>query len=337
MNDKGLAGGSRPSLGRSWHANELMPDVTRRLSRSATIALLLSPAGLLIIAITRLLIISDYSSTTALAIASSGGYVNTLFGTVIPLVPILLPYFALGLLFFNRVILGILAFLAAAFVSPTTLSKSSALQYFRVAWHNIIDGHLHIILIAFAVPVTILLLVELVGLGFTIFFKTLAAITCIALIPFASIFYPFPINNKFYAQLIRQPWLPSETITLSSGFAFTGYVLSEDQDWTVILGNSSRTIYYYHTSEITKRQVCQLEQTVAMAPLISLIPPDMKPLSRTPSCEISSVNPTSLIQSSSSVLPASGQHISSLTVSPDQRVTWPIQHGRSTKVDQLWE
>src|SRR5215469_4076908 len=100
---------SGPTLGRSWYANALTLDVTRRLSRSATIALLVSPAGILIISIIRVLIVADYNTTTALAIASSGGYVNTLFGTIIPLVPIFLPYVALGLLFSDRVILAIAA------------------------------------------------------------------------------------------------------------------------------------------------------------------------------------------------------------------------------------
>jgi hypothetical protein len=91
-----------------WQANEQFPDLTRRISRSATIALLLSPAGLLLVSVIRLLLIADYNTTTALAIASSGGYVNTLFGSVMPIIPLLLPYIAMVLLFSGRVILGLL-------------------------------------------------------------------------------------------------------------------------------------------------------------------------------------------------------------------------------------
>lgn len=60
------------------------------MSRRA-IALLLSPLGLVLISAGRLLIISDFNTTTATAIASSTGYVNTLLGSLIPLVPVLFP------------------------------------------------------------------------------------------------------------------------------------------------------------------------------------------------------------------------------------------------------
>lgn len=29
--------------------------------------------------------------------------------------------------------------------------------------------------------------------------------------------YPFPLSNGFYTGLIKQPWLPAEAITLTSG------------------------------------------------------------------------------------------------------------------------
>jgi phosphoglycerol transferase MdoB-like AlkP superfamily enzyme len=77
----------------------MLQAISDRLTRSATIALLLSPAGLLIIAAARLLIISDYNTATASAIVSSSGYVNTLLGTIIPLIPIIMPYLALIALF----------------------------------------------------------------------------------------------------------------------------------------------------------------------------------------------------------------------------------------------
>ena len=52
-----------------------------------SIALILSPVGLLLISAGRLIIVSNFNTTTAVTIASSGGFVNTLLGTVIPLVP----------------------------------------------------------------------------------------------------------------------------------------------------------------------------------------------------------------------------------------------------------
>ena len=71
------------------------------LSRQ-TIALILSPIGVVLISATRLIVVSDYKTTTAVAIASSGGYVNTLVGSIIPLIPVFAPYVALTLLLFKR-------------------------------------------------------------------------------------------------------------------------------------------------------------------------------------------------------------------------------------------
>src|ERR1700690_1266961 len=103
-------------------------DLPRRLSRSTTIALILSPVGILLISTTRLLIISNYSTSTATSIVSSGGYVNTLLGTIIPLVPIFMPYLGMVLLFLRRVIPGVLALVASIFISPITLSRNGALR-----------------------------------------------------------------------------------------------------------------------------------------------------------------------------------------------------------------
>lgn len=105
---QGQAQNSVESPGRPWTVNELLPDVTHFLSRSTTIALLLSPVGLILIAVMRLSVICNYNIATALAVASSGGYVSTLLGTVLPIVPVLLPYLALALLFFNRALLGVI-------------------------------------------------------------------------------------------------------------------------------------------------------------------------------------------------------------------------------------
>ena len=73
----------------------------RRIRSLSTLALILSPVGLILLAATRVLIVSDYNPTTALAVGSSSGYVNTLFGSVLPLVPVLMPYIALVLLYFS--------------------------------------------------------------------------------------------------------------------------------------------------------------------------------------------------------------------------------------------
>jgi hypothetical protein len=86
------------------------------------LTLLLSPLGLVLISAGRLLIISNYNATTAVTIASSGGYLNTLLGSTIPLVPIFIPYVALLLLLFRQFMLSALAFVFAAFIAPTSLT-----------------------------------------------------------------------------------------------------------------------------------------------------------------------------------------------------------------------
>ena len=79
-----MDGGSAQASGQAWQGDRLLQAVADRLSRSATIALLVSPIGLLFVSAARLLIISDYNPATASAIVSSGGYVDALLGTVPP-------------------------------------------------------------------------------------------------------------------------------------------------------------------------------------------------------------------------------------------------------------
>ena len=270
--------------------DKLLQGLADRVTRSSTLALLLSPVGILLVSVARLLIISDYNPVTASAIVSSGGYVDSLLGTIIPLLPAILPYVALLLLFFNRVIPGILALVAVGFVSPLTMSRSAALDLLSKDWHQVTNPKpgLAVVVILVAVVAFLLLLVELLTIGFSVFARTVATIVCILLIPAVGQLYPFPFNNQFYTQLVRQPWLPAETITLSSGTQFTGYVLADEGAWTVVLKDSNRTVIYYPSDKITGRQVCQLSGAPQMKPLITLTPAGGKPPPRTQPCQPSS-------------------------------------------------
>lgn len=281
----GSAGDSRREAGRSG-LRSWQEAIGQRLSRSATIALLLSPVGLLIISVTRLLIVSNYNPATALAVASSGGYADTLLGTVIPLIPIMMPYLALVFLFFNRVILAILAFVATVFVSPVAVGRPAARETVNSDWHFIIHAPLLviIIMIVLAVLVVLLLGVELLGLGFNIFMRTLATIACIALIPLVSQVYSVSLAPDYYTELIRQPWLPAETITLVSGQSFTGYVLSDDGTWLAVLKNDNRAVYYYPDAKVAKRQICQLSAVQQKPPLVTFLPAQENPPVPTPLC-----------------------------------------------------
>jgi hypothetical protein len=265
----GDSGPRRDAARRFWRPWQ--DDISLRLTRSVTIGLLLSPIGLLLISVARLLIVSDYNTVTAEAVVSSGGYVDTLLGTIIPVVPFALPYLALVLLFFNRVLLAALAVLATVCVSPVTIGRSAAGDLARKDW-NEIQGASLIFVVLLAVVVAILLIAAMLGLGFGNFAKTVAPIACIALIPLVSQVYSFPVGKSFYVDLIRQPWLPAEMITLTSGQTIVGYILSDNGSSFTVLMDDNRAVYYYPDADVAKRQVCAIGQAGQMQPLILLLP-----------------------------------------------------------------
>jgi len=258
-------------------------DITSRLSRSATIALLASPVGLLIISIARLLIISDYNPVTASAIVSSGGYVDALLGSLIPLVPILLPYLALLLLFFNRVILGTIGLLSSLVISPASVSSNGALHILEREWSKIEHARPPVV-IAMIVLALIAAVLLICSLGLVKdFARALAAVVCILLIPLVLRVYPFPFNREFYTELISRPWLPAETITMESGQKVIGYVLSDGGTWLVVLQDSNRRIYYYPAGKVASLQVCQLGKALPTTPLVTVVSAG-RGSSQTPSC-----------------------------------------------------
>ncbi len=101
-----------------------------------SIALILSPAGVLLISAARLIIVANFNTTTAVTIASTGGAVNTLLGTVVPLVPVFMPYLALFLLLFRRFLLSIMTFIFAAFISPTSISLVEGFGIAKTYWER---------------------------------------------------------------------------------------------------------------------------------------------------------------------------------------------------------
>jgi len=261
-------------------------DVVSRLRRSATIALLISPAGLLLLSIARLLIVADYNPTTALAIVSSGGYVDSLLGSLLPLIPIFLPYMALGLLFLNRVILGSIALLGTVFISPVAIGRTAVVKLASNDWHQIFRGSaLSLVIMAIlALIVGILLIVQIIDPRNLM--RSLGVLMSILLIPLVVSSYPFPFSHDFYLKMIRQPWLPAETVTLQTGQKVTGYVLSDTGSWVVVLESASRKIVYYPAADVTALQVCQVGTQPPTQPLVTLIsaPPRTSP--NAPACEV---------------------------------------------------
>jgi hypothetical protein len=313
------------------------------MTRRSSVAWLLSPVGILLISAGRLIIVSDYNTTTAVAIATSGGFLNTLLGTVIPLVPVFMPYLALLLLLFGRFLLSILAFAFAIFITPSPISLPSTLNLAKEDWNVLVAevsgerltaiviilivvtlfwaynrslaealSAIVVIAVAFAlvyaapgVPpsspfplsvasareyeltgrftaavspdrlITVMLVMAVIFAIVLIIFllrgeplpvvgtfgpllSVLAAVVAtIALFPYVYNIYPIPHRSSYYAEVAHDMWLPAEELTLASGQADTGYVLSTGSGWFTVLLAAGRTIVYVPTKDVVSRSVCQ--------------------------------------------------------------------------------
>ena len=131
---------SGPSRRQSATAKLARPKTVIDTPKKRSIALILSPIGLLLISAGRLIIVSNYNTTTAVTIAASGGYVSTLLGSVIPLVAIFAPYMALILLLLKRFLLSVMLFVFAAFITPSPLSLHDAARIASVDWRLGLTG-----------------------------------------------------------------------------------------------------------------------------------------------------------------------------------------------------
>jgi len=272
------------SVGRAWQRYRGIYDVPGRLGRSVIMTVLLSPIGLLMISVARLLVVSDYNPVIASAIVSSVGSVDTFLGSIIPLVPIFAPYLALVLLFFNRVIPALLTFLAVVFISPVAESRASVITLAETEGNLILHhGTIGYLMILFGVIFAFLWFGVLVGQNADAAVRTLGTVACLALIPFVLQVYPFPLSNEFYTQLIKQPWLPPEMITLSSGQVFVGYILSSGT-WVEILSEDTRRVHYVRADYVTHLHICRIQTTPLKPPLIALFPSGLNAPAFTPVC-----------------------------------------------------
>jgi hypothetical protein len=250
-------------------------DAVRGLQRSTTLALALSPVGIILIAATRLLIVSDYKVSTATAIVGSDGYVNTLFGSLIPIVPLLIPYLAFLLLLSRRFIVGVLALLAAALVSPAIYTRAKTIGLLKAdmqhVWEWSLSGWPHWLIF---VPTTIavgLLLFSTV-FGMPTLARTFGALLAVALIPFALQLYPLPYGPTYYAHLLKQPWLPEERIILHGQPAVVGYVLADSDVSLEVLRQTDRSVVFYTNALIGGEQICQSAPDNLVRPLVPLTP-----------------------------------------------------------------
>jgi hypothetical protein len=284
-----------------------------------TIALLLSPLGLVLMGAARLLIVSDDRPVTATAIASSGGYFNTLLGTLIPLIPIFLPYVALLFLLFRRFILCALSFIVVAFISPAQerrLPASIALHGRRSGWREALDwidaGKWQAIMLGLIVVCIFISWISRDRWGYQWFSFLWIIVAAFIFLPVIVPIYPIPRAVSFYVTTLRQPWLPEEKLTLISGKIDYGYVLAISNNWFVELTSGSRTIRYIPAGEVVSRDVCK-QQEESFSPLIAL--PQVTRVD-TPSCP----------RSDGPLPPAAGTKI------PRTPATSYLSHGESLNV-----
>ena len=237
---------------------------------------------------------SDAKGPRTIGHAVSFVYRRVLKDDPIPLVPIFTPYLALLLLFFNRVIPGILLLLAAAFMSPVALARPVAVHLPGHDWYSATHRSplILLVMIVLAAAFAILLILELVGVGFAAFARTAGAVACIVLIPFVMSLVPFPLSHEFYTDVIKQPWLPAEVITLTSGQRSIGYVLSDNGTWLVVLGDGARTIHYYRSPQVASQQICQIVHALPGPQLIPVFPAHLKSATSTPVCAALLIGPS---------------------------------------------
>ena len=173
-----------------------------------SIALILSPVGVLLISAGRLIIVSNFNTTTAVTIASSGGFVNTLLGTVIPLVPIFMPYLALLLLLFRRFLLSVMTFAFAAFISPTSLTLSEGVHLAETGWNQITttvaNDRVIAIVIVLAVLVALWIYNRSFVEGLSAVVVMITALTLLVAVPNFSVSSPLRLASNSEHRLITQ-------------------------------------------------------------------------------------------------------------------------------------
>jgi hypothetical protein len=217
----------------------------------------------------------------------------------------------------------LLTFLAAAFMSPVVLSRPSALRLIDKDWYLVFHHNLLVIIVMvlLALIFMLLLFAEIAGIGFDVGVKTVAVVACLLLIPFVVSLYPLPLNNRFYSELIRQPWMPPETIVLTSGQKTVGYVLSDNGTWVEVLMDDTRTVNYYRSAEVASRKICQIGPTPPGQPFIALFPAGLHAPTRTPLCGVS---PTGRLPSS---MPSSAIQMKDEPSIRIYRMGWSASHG----------
>ncbi|SCG53750.1 Protein of unknown function [Micromonospora echinaurantiaca] len=87
--------------------------------------------------------------------------------------------------------------------------------------------------------------------------------------------YQLPGEPSAVPEIVQQPWLPPEKVTLTNGKSWIGYTLSYKDGWHVLLEDQGRTILYFRANEVKSRTVCRASTKLRAErpPLIRLGPP----------------------------------------------------------------
>jgi hypothetical protein len=229
---------------------------------------------------TRLIVISNHDTSTAVTIASAGGVTGTLLGTIVPLLPAYLPFVVLVLVLFRRPVFAVVVALATALVSP-------AYTDFGTGWDQAFDrlgsllGHLwrwewelvwdnqRVALVCVVVGVLFAFWgtaqVQLysddflppgaklaVHFGWGLIYATV----CLVGLLFVQAVYRVPFDFANFDAIMRRPWVPAEEITLSTGERYVGYTVSTQDGWFLVLNEHDRSLAYLKADEVVHRRVC---------------------------------------------------------------------------------
>jgi hypothetical protein len=230
--------------------------------------LALSPFIILLASGTRLILISNYDTTTATTMAASGGLGETLLGTVIPLLPPFLPALLVIFAIFRQWWCLAFAAVATALVSPAYIGVHEGLRaaysQFQDAishawhwqWHHLWQDSRLLIWCAALGAVFALWDNVLCGKAKTAPISAIwVAVICALALLFIQQIYHVKTDPGTISETLRRPWLPMEKIDLKSGESHTGYVLSTDKEWFTVLDDNKRTIDYIRSSDILNRTV----------------------------------------------------------------------------------
>lgn len=260
---------------------------------------LLSPAVLLFASGVRLLIISNYDPVTATSIASSGGTVGTLLGTIVPLIPQYLPLLILVLLALRRPVLLCLAVAGTILVSPIyatvpEVSHEIGQRFLHADWGKagwpLIFGGIATLALAIdykdsiagwfftepplqpilpteedeedednAITPDDMLIWNLMVAGVAVTVAASVTLAGAGAFMFITTLYRVPHSGPVIAETMRKPWMPAEEMRLKSGVIDVGYTIAIKDGWNIFLSEKSRTIEYIRADDVVSRKPCRVQ------------------------------------------------------------------------------